>query len=331
MPPKKQTPHWPSYARTLKRDARALVKKGDKNFKPLVKKAQSIEDPYYRALALAWVARRMEDAKVKARSVFISAVDATKEVGQGWHRAEILVEVGSEMVRAGVEDLDNLVKVMAGIKDETHKKKAVKVLRRRMKRANIPFPDNLLGEAEHIAPTEKKPGITPPKTPPRKITLGLYNTYESKAIMDAHLRAVARVAPLCYAFDFNLALVGFPDEDIGGLVRRVEAGTRVGGKGSILIELYSQGRIFQMDPPKGADVPGVGAVVATTSHPDPKKRVKAEDVKKGTEPVVVLMGLGPKGLPGRILKTSRHHLEITGHDVPLETCTAMGVIAALLG
>ncbi len=331
MPPRKETPHWPSYARALKRDANALVEKGGKNFKPLVKKAQAIEDPYSRAIALAWVGRRMEEVKVKARSVFVRAVDAAKEVDTEWRKAEVLVDVGSEMLRAGVEELDNVVRAIGGIKDEGKREEAVKILRRRMKRAEIAFPADMLDDVKMVVSPGKKTRITPSKTPPRKITLGLYNTYEGKTMMDAHLRAIARAAPLCYAFDYNLALVGFPGGDIGDIVEKVEAATRVGGKGSILMELYQEGRIYKMDPPREADVPGVGAVVATTSHPDPLKRMVPGDVKKGTAPVLVLMGLGPKGLPGRILKVAKHHMEITGKDVPLETCTAMGVICALIG
>jgi hypothetical protein len=331
MPPKKEKPHWPSYARALKRDARAMVEKGGKNFNPLVKKAGSIDDPYSRAIALAWVGRRMEEAKVKARSVFIRAVESATEVDPDWRKAEVLVEIGSEMVRAGLEDLDIVVRAMAGIADEAKREKAVKILRRRMKRVNIPFPDGLLGEEKPRAPPKKKTTTKPQKAPPKKMTLGLYNTYEGKTLMDAHLRAVARAAPLCYAFDFNLALVGFPKGDIGDIVEKVEAATRVGGKGSMLMEMYQGGRIIVLDPPKRTEVPGIGTVVATTSHPDPKKRRAAGDIKKGKAPVLVLMGLGPKGLPGRVLKAAEHHLEVTGSGVPLETCTAMGVICAMLG
>ena len=43
--------------------------------------------------------------------------------------------------------------------------------------------------------------------------------------------------------------------------------------------------------------------------------------------VVVLMGLGRKGLPASFLKAAPAHLELTGRNVSLETATAMGVIA----
>jgi hypothetical protein len=39
------------------------------------------------------------------------------------------------------------------------------------------------------------------------------------------------------------------------------------------------------------------------------------------------MGLGKKGLPSSLLNKTSYHLELTGQNVSLETCTAMGIIA----
>jgi hypothetical protein len=42
------------------------------------------------------------------------------------------------------------------------------------------------------------------------------------------------------------------------------------------------------------------------------------------------MGLGKSGLPQSLLNQVQYHLELTGNNIPLETCTAMGVIAQQL-
>jgi hypothetical protein len=83
---KKRTPHWPSYARALKREAGRRAE-GEGDFDPLIEKALGIEDPYYRAQALAWIARRMADAGVECTKVFSESGRAAKEVQQEWRRA----------------------------------------------------------------------------------------------------------------------------------------------------------------------------------------------------------------------------------------------------
>ncbi|MEE3276905.1 MAG: DUF531 family protein, partial [Candidatus Thermoplasmatota archaeon] len=74
-------------------------------------------------------------------------------------------------------------------------------------------------------------------------------------------------------------------------------------------------------------VPGkwVGTLVATTPQP-----TKPEPPDSFEGRLCLLMGVGPQGLPGKLLKASKFHLELTGHSVELETATAMGVIAERL-
>jgi len=159
-------------------------------------------------------------------------------------------------------------------------------------------------------------------------TLALVDAYEG-GLGDVHLRAVARAAPLCDAFGFGLALVGFPVKDLDAFVRRAGRETNVGeGRGS-LESLHRSGRLALVPVPEGGvpDLSRWGTVVATTPHPDPAKR-SLEFPRDGA--LCVLVGLGPKGLPEALLKGCGVHLEVTGKGVSLETATAMGVIAERL-
>ena len=74
-------------------------------------------------------------------------------------------------------------------------------------------------------------------------------------------------------------------------------------------------------------VPGkwAGTLVATTPQPG-----KPEPPELFEGRLCLLMGVGPQGLPGKLLKAAKFHLELTGHGVELETATAMGVIAERL-
>ncbi len=168
--------------------------------------------------------------------------------------------------------------------------------------------------------------------------LALYDTYEG-GLKPVHIRAVARAAPLCAAFGLDLALMGFPTEDLEKLVKMVTSDTNVGKGGRYLKELVGRGRVVlvpctQRKPPKNWEE--LGLPVATTSHPREDKKIrmaKALRLARSLHPLrraCLIMGLGKRGLPPSLLDVAPYHLELTGSNVPLETCTAMGVIAQQL-
>jgi hypothetical protein len=165
--------------------------------------------------------------------------------------------------------------------------------------------------------------------------LGLYDTYEG-AVSHVHLRAIARAVPLCIAFDMDLALMGFPTENLQDLMQRVVAETNIKKTETYLNNLIQQKRVMLVKcnrhtPPE--DWNRIGMPVATTSHPDEEKRNGLKEVIRiasSQHPLrraCFIMGLGRKGLPYSLLHMVSYHLELTGRNVSLETCTVMGVIA----
>jgi len=167
--------------------------------------------------------------------------------------------------------------------------------------------------------------------------LAVYDTYEG-GLKDVHLRAVARAAPLCYAFDLDLALLGFPATDVGSLANAAADETNIGDGGRYLEELSRAGRVHLVacttkDPP--TDWSRLGLPVATTSKPAAGKATDlpgAFNAAKaaGSGRVCLIMGLGKRGLPPSLLRAVNHHLELTGRGVSMETATAMGVMAERL-
>jgi hypothetical protein len=168
--------------------------------------------------------------------------------------------------------------------------------------------------------------------------LALYDTYEG-GLKPVHARAVARAAPLCVAFGLDLALMGFPADNLEELVKMVARDTNVGKGGKYLKELLEQDRVVlvpctKSKPPENWEE--LGLPVATTSRPSRDKKVdmaKTFELAGKLHPkkrVCLIMGLGKRGLPPSLLDAAPYHLELTGSNVPLETCTAMGVIAQLL-
>jgi hypothetical protein len=167
------------------------------------------------------------------------------------------------------------------------------------------------------------------------LTLGLYNTYDKVKVVEAHYRGIARGAPIAYAYGFNLALVGFPyDFEKQELVEFVKDNTTIGSSGLYLQRLYDEKRLYMMDVPEKGFPAHFGSLVATTSRPEKKKNVTADqiaDMMVKNKPLFILVGLGRKGLPKEYFEMAPHHLDITdGKGISLETCTAIGAIAARL-
>ncbi len=158
------------------------------------------------------------------------------------------------------------------------------------------------------------------------IVLCLVNTYDKLKLHEIHRRSIARAAPLCYAFGFHLALLDFPFwKKPKEVADDVAESTTIGEGGRYVVELAETGRLHLVDK-----IPAhFGEIIATTSKPDPKKRLSYESLENFTS-ATFLIGLGRRGLPTEILKKAKYHLDVTQSGISLETCTAIGAIAMLV-
>ncbi|BAD86227.1 hypothetical protein, conserved, DUF531 family [Thermococcus kodakarensis KOD1] len=164
------------------------------------------------------------------------------------------------------------------------------------------------------------------------LTLALYNTYDTKRLHEAHLRAIARAAPIAYAYGFHLALVGFPlDGKPMEIAEEVSRHTTIGDGGKYLQELAKANKFHLLEFPKKGFPPQFGTPVATTRKPWPEKEITPLDLTREAlsgRSFLLLIGLGRHGLPEEIFKIARYHMDVTGKRTSLETCTAMGAIGA---
>ncbi len=163
------------------------------------------------------------------------------------------------------------------------------------------------------------------------LTLALYNTYDVRKLHEAHLRAIARSAPIAYAYGFHLALVGFLLEGKPlDVAEDVSEHTTIGEGGKYLLELARGNRFHILEFPKKGFPPQFGIPVATTRKPSEEKEIMPLELAQRAlngERFMLLIGLGRHGLPKETFKLARHHMDITGKRVSLETCTAIGAIA----
>jgi hypothetical protein len=170
-----------------------------------------------------------------------------------------------------------------------------------------------------------------------RATLALWNSYDPNSFREAHRRILARAGPLALAFDMNLATLGFPfPKDLSTpqeIADWVATTTSIGEDGSYLKDLTSKGR-FQTFPYMGKGLPPqLGELVLTTCDPEEKKKRSVGDVvsllREGRS-VCLLFGTGPKGVPKEVREMAPNHLDITFGGHSLETCTALGAVAAVI-
>ncbi|HUR64066.1 MAG TPA: DUF531 family protein, partial [Candidatus Thermoplasmatota archaeon] len=293
------------------------------------------------------VAAAGDDANVQARTLSSAGGRADKlgdaAQARAWLTAGIAVATGIAdpkardsalaNLNAGLERLGGAPAKPARTTDSTERTETPAVPAPAAAPPAVPVPS-----PEPPAPPTPPADPAPhPTSPHKRHVLALYDTYEG-GLKEVHLRAIARAAPLCYAFDLDLALMGFPASNLRALAGQAATETNIGDGGRYLDQLVADGRVQLVscttrDPP--TDWSTVGLPVATTSEPDPAKltdfpHLRAAAQAAGFGRVCLVMGLGKRGLPPTLLKAVRHHLELTGKRVSMETATAMGVMAERL-
>ena len=171
-----------------------------------------------------------------------------------------------------------------------------------------------------------------------RMTIGLYNSYDSVRFAEAHRRAIARAAPIALAFDGSLATFGFPyakelrtPQEVAVWVSGT---TSIGEAGKYLRELADLGRFQTFGFPNRGFPPQLGEVVVTTNRPDSKKAITAASLAEiliNGSSILLVFGLGPRGLDDcEVYPLGRHHFDLTGRGLSLETATAIGAAPALI-
>jgi hypothetical protein len=166
-----------------------------------------------------------------------------------------------------------------------------------------------------------------------RLTLGLYNSYNLVQFREAHRRVIARAAPLAEAFDWNLAVFGFPFPPELGTSEKVaewiSGTTSIGDEGKYTVELSDKGRLLMFGLPAKGFPPQLGTLVVTTRKPWKERSTPVGEIARRAvagESLLLLFGLGPKGLPPEVFELGKLHFDVTGRGKSLETCTAIGSV-----
>jgi hypothetical protein len=249
-----------------------------------------------------------------------------------------------EDIKSVNEKEKKLFTISKGILKTKDKEKAEKILERlhqntnddqlKQKIAFIMKQYNLTTEYHQsvIKTKSTSHNVTSTLPPSSGLILGLYDTYEG-SIKPIHIRTLARAAPLCAAFGLDLGLIGFPINDKEAFIKQVITDTTIGKGGLYMKYLYEHHRIhvYTCDQHSIPVISKKETIIATTAKPDVTKKITMnESIKihqENKNHLIIVMGLGKNGLPHSFLGDVNYHLELTGVNVSLETCTAMGIIS----
>ncbi len=169
------------------------------------------------------------------------------------------------------------------------------------------------------------------------MTLGLYNSLDPVKLAEAHRRDLARAAPVAAAFDCNLAVFGFPfDKELRTpqeVADWLVTTTSIGQGGDWIVKLAQGGRFNHFPYPKGGFPPQLGEVVIATRKPSEGRVIsplKVAEMLDSGRSVLLVFGLGPRGLPLEVMGMGKLHMDLTERGISLETCTALGAAPAVV-
>ena len=166
--------------------------------------------------------------------------------------------------------------------------------------------------------------------PPLNIVL--LNTRKSDEISEIHRRWIARVVPLCIAYDLHLILANFGIRDSPTeFAKKIAPSTTIGKGGQKFIELAKKGWVQTTKLPLPENV---GTIVICTSEPDNVKSKNYHDIATlvKNEKIALVFGCDEhrNQITKGIMSNSNYHLDITGKKIRLGLDTEIGAVTSIL-
>ena len=167
-------------------------------------------------------------------------------------------------------------------------------------------------------------------TPP--LNLVLINTKKSDDLSELHRRWIARVAPICKAYDLHLTLsnVKIDDSPIE-FAKKIAPSTSIGKGGEGFIELAQKGKVQITNLPLPQNI---GTMVVCTAKPEENKEKNMDYISKlsNDEKIALIFGCDEhqNQMTKKIRKESKHHLDITGKRIKLSLDGEIGAVTDIL-
>ncbi len=294
------------------------------NFEDLIAKGFTFKDKYYEIKFLVHLAGIIAKKEIeKAIHIFNISLEKTEELSDPKKKIKILLNIGKGLKKAGSNQakavFNNIEQLLNELSEDERD-----LFEKKLKSANEEI-TNIPDKESSLDKTLSQIGKDFNKV--TNHILGLYNTYEKK-LGQSHIRAIARAAPLCFAYDLDLGVFNFPIKHSKELIKKTTEDTSLGEGGKIISNLSNSRRLIISNEIKKDEL---GLIIATTPNPKPEKKIEIENITGLPGRKCFLLGVGKLGLPKTIMDQADYHLDFTKKGVSLETCTAMGILAYMLG
>ena len=167
-------------------------------------------------------------------------------------------------------------------------------------------------------------------TPP--LNLVLINTKKSDDLSEFQRRWIARVAPICKAYDLHLTLFNFKIDDSPiNFAKKIAPSTSIGEGGKRLVELAQKGKVQITD----LSLPqNLGIIVICTSKPEQNKEKSIDYISKllNNEKIALIFGCDEhqNQITKKIRADSKYHLDITGKGIKLTLDSEIGAVTSIL-
>ena len=166
--------------------------------------------------------------------------------------------------------------------------------------------------------------------PPLNIII--INSKKNEEFNDKHRRLIAKIAPICIAYNFHLTLVNFQiNSSPLNFAKEIAPATSIGSGGKKLITLAEKGRLQISVLPISNNF---GKKIILTSKPDQKKSIDINQIAKiSTEKKIALIfGTDDKRNKNinRLLDNSEYHCDVSNKNIKLELDTEIGAITTII-
>ena len=163
-------------------------------------------------------------------------------------------------------------------------------------------------------------------TPP--INLVLINPKKNSDVNEDNRRLIARVAPICLAYNFHLVLTDFGIKETSlDFANKMALSTSIGKGGENLIKLCKDGKVKITD----LHLPqNIGEKIICTNLPIKSKEIKLNKVIKLSEQKTIALIFGINQRTNKILKKIKEeaygHLDITNKKIKLSLDSEIGAV-----
>ena len=162
------------------------------------------------------------------------------------------------------------------------------------------------------------------------LNLVLVNSKSNGNFSDSHRRLIAKIAPVCFAYNFHLILVNFKIDDSPlNFAKEIAPSTSIGESGGRLVELAKKGMIQITNLP----ITGrIGETVICTSMSDKNKVANIEKIAEMSknEKLTLVFGCDQNRNKNirKLIDFAKYHLDISDKGIKLEIDTEIGAIAS---